>query len=223
MLDNRRVRQVTLVPAAGGSLSARVLARALIGRGIPAVVSSVDQLEPSTTEEAPHVVLVDAAAPAKQVEQTCHAVRDALPAAKLILLHSDDPLPHLLTRGLADGAISRTAGLDGLIGVMVAAGRRRQSGTSRRRIPPQRDEAHQAIASLTAREKEVLRQVATGASNHDVARSLNISPHTVRTHVQNVLAKLGAENRLVATAMARRAGILPGGPDEARMFAVTGR
>ena len=221
MLDISRVRQVTLVPAVGGSLSARVLARALIGRGIPAVVSSIDQLASPTPDGTSHIVLVDAAGPAKQVEQTCCTIRQVLSNAKLVLLLADDPMPHLVTRGLADGAINRTAGLDSLISAMTAAGRSRHSGARRDVVPRQRDEAHRAVASLTPREKEVLRLVATGAQNHDVARHLEISPHTVRTHVQNVLAKLGAENRLVATAMARRAGILPGGPDTTQLFAVT--
>lgn len=90
-------------------------------------------------------------------------------------------------------------------------------------MPRQREDADRAIASLTPREREVLRLVATGAANNHVARHLQISPHTVRTHVQNVLAKLGAENRLAATAMARRAGILPTGPDAADAYAGASR
>jgi DNA-binding NarL/FixJ family response regulator len=60
-------------------------------------------------------------------------------------------------------------------------------------------------AGLTAREAEVLRLIAAGKSNRDIATKLVISEHTVARHVQNVFAKLGVSSRAAATAYAIRA------------------
>ncbi|MDP9182553.1 MAG: response regulator transcription factor [Actinomycetota bacterium] len=60
---------------------------------------------------------------------------------------------------------------------------------------------------LTDREVEVLRLLASGASTEGIARGLFISTHTARTHVQNVLMKLGVHSRLEAAAYAVRNGL----------------
>jgi DNA-binding NarL/FixJ family response regulator len=55
---------------------------------------------------------------------------------------------------------------------------------------------------LTARELEVLRLVAAGSSNREIAAELVISEHTVARHLQNIFAKLGVSSRTAATAFA---------------------
>jgi DNA-binding NarL/FixJ family response regulator len=57
-------------------------------------------------------------------------------------------------------------------------------------------------AGLTAREAEVLRLVASGKTNRDIAVELVISEHTVARHLQNMFAKLGVSTRAAATAFA---------------------
>ncbi|HEX4789575.1 MAG TPA: LuxR C-terminal-related transcriptional regulator [Actinospica sp.] len=65
------------------------------------------------------------------------------------------------------------------------------------------------LESLTPRETEVLRALAGGMEKREIAEHLVLSPHTVRTHIQRVLAKLGVHSVLGAMAVARKAGVTP--------------
>src|SRR5579875_116624 len=65
-------------------------------------------------------------------------------------------------------------------------------------------------AALTAREREVLRLIAEGRSNREIAAALFIAPKTASVHVSNILAKLGAANRTEVAAIAHREGLLAG-------------
>jgi ATP/maltotriose-dependent transcriptional regulator MalT len=71
-----------------------------------------------------------------------------------------------------------------------------------RRTPA--DDTH----GLTARELEVLRLVAAGKSNREIAGALSISDHTARRHLQNIFAKLGVSSRAAATAFAYERGFI---------------
>jgi len=64
-----------------------------------------------------------------------------------------------------------------------------------------------SVASLTDREVEILQQMALGLTNQEIADVLVLSERTVRTHVTNILAKLGLSNRTQAVLYALRAGI----------------
>ena len=66
----------------------------------------------------------------------------------------------------------------------------------------------EAVDSLTARECEVLRLVAGGGTNREVAASLRISEHTVARHLQNIFTKLGLSSRTAATAYAYEHGLI---------------
>jgi LuxR family maltose regulon positive regulatory protein len=72
-------------------------------------------------------------------------------------------------------------------------------------IPPQTP----LVEPLTDREVAVLRQMATGSSNQEIARHLVISVGTVKAHIYHITAKLGARSRTEAVARAREAGLLP--------------
>jgi DNA-binding CsgD family transcriptional regulator len=63
------------------------------------------------------------------------------------------------------------------------------------------------LASLTSREREVLRLIAAGRSNREIASVLFIAPKTASVHVSNILAKLGAASRTEAAAIAHREGL----------------
>ena len=80
-----------------------------------------------------------------------------------------------------------------------------------RRVPPAADgnPAAQASLGISERELVVLQALAAGQSNKEIARTLGISPHTVKTHVARLYEKLGARRRTDAVARARSLGILP--------------
>jgi LuxR family maltose regulon positive regulatory protein len=59
-------------------------------------------------------------------------------------------------------------------------------------------------AALSQREREVLQRIAAGDSNKMIARALDLSPHTVKRHVANILDKLGARSRSQAAAWLQR-------------------
>lgn len=63
-------------------------------------------------------------------------------------------------------------------------------------------------AGLTQREVEILRLVASGATNQQIAAALTISPRTVNTHITNILSKTGCENRTAASAFAAKHNLL---------------
>ncbi len=89
--------------------------------------------------------------------------------------------------------------------VFMALGAWAGNRLSRRAGPPPPEPNAAAIAEIgiSARELEVLAQLANGAPNKVIARQLGISPNTVKTHVARLFEKLGAANRTEAIARAR--------------------
>ena len=72
-------------------------------------------------------------------------------------------------------------------------------------------DAEQTLRPLTPRERQVLQGMVDGLTREQIARRLGMSPHTVRTHVQSLLHKLGVHSSLRAVAIARQAGLVTQG------------
>jgi DNA-binding CsgD family transcriptional regulator len=76
--------------------------------------------------------------------------------------------------------------------------------------PPSKDElmARASVASISAREQEVLRLVSAGLSNREIALQFSISVSTVKTHLDNIYRKLDANSRTQAAAQAQALGLV---------------
>ncbi|TVT35823.1 AAA family ATPase [Amycolatopsis rhizosphaerae] len=109
-------------------------------------------------------------------------------------------------REAAETAIRRAAGLTELLGARLL-GDRLADLARRARIPVTSKPVPRF--GLTPRESEILRLVADGLGNREIAERLFISAKTASVHVSNILGKLGVSNRVAAAATARRLGLVP--------------
>ncbi|WP_329410796.1 response regulator transcription factor [Streptomyces sp. NBC_00704] len=147
-------------------------------------------------------------------------VRVAQPHVRIVVLAEKDD-PHRAALALQAGAsgwVAKDCSLSRLLTVIrgvlrdethlppaLLTGVLREMTAARRH----RTESERLVESLTPREREVLRCMVAGLGRKAVAERLFLSPHTVRTHMQNVLGKLGVHSTLAAVALARRAGVGP--------------
>ncbi|MFP3991936.1 response regulator transcription factor [Streptomyces sp. E11-3] len=147
-------------------------------------------------------------------------VRTGQPAVRTVVLaEKDDPRRAALALGAgASGWVAKDCSLSRLLTVIrgvlrdethlppaLLTGVLRELTAARKH----RTESERLVESLTPREREVLRCMVAGLGRKAVAERLFLSPHTVRTHMQNVLGKLGVHSTLAAVALARRAGVGP--------------
>ncbi len=147
-------------------------------------------------------------------------VRTAQPAVRIVVLaEKDDPRRAALAlQAGASGWVAKDCSLSRLLTVIrgvlrdethlppaLLTGVLRELTAARKH----RTESERLVESLTPREREVLRCMVAGLGRKAVAERLYLSPHTVRTHMQNVLGKLGVHSTLAAVALARRAGVGP--------------
>lgn len=147
-------------------------------------------------------------------------VRSGRPAVRTVVLaEKDDPRRAALAlQAGASGWVAKDCSLQRLLAVIrgvlrdethlpaaLLTGVLRELTAARKH----RTESERLVESLTPRECEVLRCMVAGLGRKAVAERLFLSPHTVRTHMQNVLGKLGVHSTLAAVALARRAGVGP--------------
>src|SRR5262249_15850926 len=115
-----------------------------------------------------------------------------------------------MRRGTFNGAQRRLRGLVGMPAGVNREPARLLVPAECQQTPTRSRDAASRLDDLSAREAEVLRLMAEGAANQEIAERLVVSIHTVKTHVVHILAKLQAANRTQAVARARAsAGLAP--------------
>lgn len=203
---------------------------ALFRRGLEIVLVSEQDIEvvgqagdaaeaiQKAAESVPDIVLMDVRMPRGSGIEACRAVKDVAPSAKIIILTMSDEEEDLFDaiRAGASGYLLKDIPLDevadavravhggqSLISPSMAGKLLTEFATLARRDeeePPQQLPA----PKLTDREMQVLKLVARGMNNRDIAKELFISDNTVKNHVRNILEKLQIHSRMEAVMVAVR-------------------
>jgi DNA-binding NarL/FixJ family response regulator len=174
----------------------------------------------------PDVVLMDVQMPGTDGIEATRQVLAASPGTRVLVLTTfdlDDYVREALRAGAAGFLLKATEPEDLVRSVLAcAAGEPQLSPSVTQRLvesfvaaPPAVPEGTlpQALRSLTPREVEILRLVARGMSNAEIAGREYLSEATVKTHVTRILTKLGLRDRLQAAALAYETGLVrPGAP-----------
>jgi len=158
-------------------------------------------------EHRPDVTLMDLRLPDISGIDALIAIRSEFPEARIIMLttfEGDVEIQRALEAG-AKGYLLKNMPPSELVQVI------RHVHAGKKRLPPElaaQLAEHMSDESLTAREVEVLKYVANGNRNRDIAQQLFISEETVKVHVKHIMEKLGAKDRTQAIAIAVRRGII---------------
>jgi DNA-binding NarL/FixJ family response regulator len=171
-------------------------------------------------ELTPDIVLMDIRMPRRGGIDACTAIKDVVPSAKIVMLTISDEEADLYEaiKAGASGyllkeisidevasAIRAVAGGQSLISPSMASKLLTEFATMIKRS----DERQQVPAPrLTERELEVLKLVAKGLNNRDIAKELFISDNTVKNHIRNILEKLQLHSRMEAVVYAVREKLL---------------
>jgi len=158
-------------------------------------------------EHRPDITLMDLRLPDMSGIDALIAIRAEFPEARIIMLttfEGDVEIQRALEAG-ARGYLLKSMPPKELVEVI------RQVHAGKKRIPSEiaaHLAEHMGEESLTPREIDVLRHVASGNRNRDIAERLFISEETVKVHIKHIMEKLGASDRTQAVAIAVRRGII---------------
>ncbi|GAB2885038.1 response regulator [Nocardioides pacificus] len=191
-----------------------------VEQGIEVVGEAGDGIEGTdlAAEVVPDVVLLDVRMPRRSGIEACLAIKEAVPSAKIIMLTVSDEEADLYeaVKSGAAGYLLKDSSIEEVAQAVrvVADGHslispsmavklidefKQMSRPERSQVPGLR---------LTDRELEVLRLVARGLNNREIARQLFISDNTVKNHVRNILEKLQLHSRMEAVMYAVREKLL---------------
>ena len=190
------------------------LASALRSRGHEVVALTTDPEAGvrATLEQRPDVCVLDLTFPQGSGLDAAAQILAARPECRILVLsaRADPALVHAALAAGAAGFVLKDESVDGIVRALervaageVAVGRDLLRAAVRAR-PDRPGAPVQRLRFLTGREREALRRIVAGESTKEIARGMGVSPSTARTHVQNVLTKLGVRSRLQAVVLVSR-------------------
>jgi two-component system, NarL family, nitrate/nitrite response regulator NarL len=169
-------------------------------------------------ELRPDVVVMDLNMPGGSGIGATRAILETMPETAVLMLTVSEADGEVLDAVLAgaSGYLLKDATLPQIVDAVHAAAAGQAliapqvAGVLLERLrehgPPQ--PAPRAALALSARELDVLRLLASGSDNGEIARSLHLSPSTIKHHVSSIFEKLGVDNRVQAAVIAVREGLL---------------
>ena len=168
-------------------------------------------------QEHPNVILLDIEMPGMGGIETIRRLRETYPEAKVVVLsaHDDDLVKARAVEAGAIGYVSKFTPLIDLPDTVRKAhkgepilDKQERSRLLRHLRHRRHQEAteRQRVNRLTPRQTEILQLLAEGIPASEIAGKLGMSPLTLRTHVQNILTRLGVHTKLEAMALAIRHG-----------------
>ncbi|GAA1264605.1 DNA-binding response regulator [Planotetraspora silvatica] len=173
-----------------------------------AALRAVHALEPT-------VVLLDLFMAGQDGLSVLAQIKRDRPGTEVLMLTSSEADEHLLAavRAGALAYLSKSAGVDQVVASVRAAARGEsllEPRIAARLVREVREAgAHRPVDPLSPRELDVLRVLARGRSNRQIARTLAITEDTVKAHVSSILAKLGLADRTQAAIFGLQQGLVP--------------
>jgi DNA-binding NarL/FixJ family response regulator len=197
----------------------------LVAEGLGMLLASEDDLDvldlahhsnqaiELAAKHQPTVLVLDAELPVGDLAETLVAAKAAAPATRLLVL-SGEPRPETTAAVLAagaDGCLAKDRSSRQVATAIrhLAAGRQAPVAAAEPRLGRE-PSVDLRVRTLTAREREFLGLLAIGWSNRRIAEATRLSYATVRSHMQNLLVKLGVNSQLEAVAFAVEHGVLAG-------------
>lgn len=170
----------------------------------------------------PDVVLMDVRMPVMDGVEACRLIRDRHPEIRVMMLTTFDLHDHVhaALRAGASGFLLKDAPAEQLVDAIriVAGGEALLAPSVTQALideiasrPASDPGSFPGLDSLTEREIEVLRLMATGKSNGEIATELILGEATIKTHVGHILAKLAARDRVQAVVIAYESGLVTPG------------
>jgi DNA-binding NarL/FixJ family response regulator len=178
------------------------LGYALKSLGFDIIAEASDGVEGvrRVSELKPDAVLLDAKMPRMDGLEACRQMTAALPGVRVVLLttFSEPALVQAARDAGASGFVSKETEAERLAQIL-----NKMLEDSSYTLFPAVD-----LPKLSPRELEVLRLMTTGQSNKEIARSLGLSPDTVKDHLENLYRKLEATDRVTAAKRAQQLGLV---------------
>ena len=208
VVDDQELFRRGLIMLLGGDIDIEVVGEA--ADGITATELAI------TT--APDVILLDVRMPRRTGVEACRAIKEAVPAAKIIMLTVSDEEADLYesVKNGASGYLLKDSSIEEVAQAIrvVNEGQSLISPSMAVKLidefkqmsKPEREQG--PALRLTERELEVLRLVAKGLNNREVAKELFISENTVKNHVRNILEKLQLHSRMAYMTASMREKLL---------------